>query len=267
MISVVIPVYNEEVEIKRCLAAFARQSYRGPFEVIVVDNGSTDGSFAQVRACARTHPELRIRKLHEAMPGVAAASQAGFEAARYAIIARTDADTVVDTGWLEAIAQRFRDERVAALCGHIGFRDPKPLQRWLLLEQLVEIHQRLHVRIKRPHFWGFNFAVRREAFRRAGGFDTRLCLGEDMDLGLKIQKTLRPGERIEYAPEMRVYSSSRRYGLNRAWLRYTIDGYRSYFQRVWLGRIPSWMCCDDASRRDRARVRPDSDRNGEEERG
>lgn len=242
MISVVIPIYNEEDEIEGCLQAFSVQSYRGPFELLVVDNGSTDASADLVRAFAQAHPNLDVKMIYEGKRGVAAASQAGFEAAKSPIIARTDADTIVDQRWLEAIARGFSDEHVAALCGHVGFREPTLLQRMLFLEFLIELHQRLHILIKKPHFWGFNFAVRKEVFLRAGGFNTRLRLAEDLDLGLRIQRVLRPEERIVYMPEMRVYSSSRRYGLNRKWLRYTIDGYRTYFQLAWLGRIPPWMC-------------------------
>jgi len=254
MISVVIPVYNEAEEIGDCLRAFVGQTYRGAFELIVVDNGSTDGSPARIEAFARAHPRLDLRLIHEARRGVAAACQAGFEAARYPIIARTDADTIVDPRWLEAIAQRFRDGRVAALCGHVGFRRLTPLQRRLRLEKVIELHQRFHILIKKPHFWGFNFAVRREVFQRAGGFNTQLRLGEDLDLALRIQQVLRPGERIVYAPEVRVYSSSRRYELTPQWWRYTIEGYRVYFYRAWLGKIPSWMCLEAGgpSRRERS---------------
>lgn len=244
MISVVVPVHNERDEITACLDAFRRQTFDGPFEVVVVDNDSSDDTVAVVRTFAAEHPELNVRDGHEPRPGVAAACQTGFDHARYGIVARTDADTIVDEGWLDAIAARFSDERVAALCGHVGFRDRQPLQRWLQLERLIGLHQRAHIRLGKPHFWGFNFAVRRDVFQRAGGFDTRLKLAEDLDLGLRLQGALDRDERIVYAPEMRVFSSSRRYRLNRDWLRYTLDGYRAYVARAWLGRIPAWMCVD-----------------------
>jgi glycosyltransferase involved in cell wall biosynthesis len=251
MISVVIPVYNEADEIDGCLEAFARQTHRGPFELVIVDNGSTDGSRACIEAFRERHPDLTVRLIAEHERGIAVASQTGFEAAQYEIIARTDADTIVDVRWLEAIVRRFQDPRVAALCGHVGFRDPTLLQRALFLEQIIEFHQRVHVALRRPHFWGFNFAVRRGIFRRAGGFNTRLRLGEDLDLGLRLQESRRPGERIVYAPEARVYSSSRRYGLHREWLRYTLEGYRAYFARVWFGRLPDWMYREDPTTPDR----------------
>ncbi len=247
MISVVVPVHNEREVIAECLDAFRYQTYSGAFEIVVVDNDSADDTVEVVRTFAAEYPELPVRDVHEPRPGVAAACQMGFDAAQYGIVARTDADTLVDAGWLDAIATRFSDERVAALCGHVGFRDRQPLQRWLQLERLIGLHQRAHIRLGKPHFWGFNFAVRRDAFRRAGGFDTRLKLAEDLDLGLRLQGALGRDERIVYAPEMRVFSSSRRYRLNRDWLRYTLDGYRAYVARAWLGRTPAWMCTDPPS--------------------
>ena len=243
MISVVIPVYNEAEAIEACLEALlpSRQTLRKPYEVVAVDNGSTDGSRELIRRFHRAHPELPLRLVHEEESGVAAASQRGFCEARYGLIARTDADTRVAPTWLEAIVRRFEDPKVMALCGRVCFYRPHWIQRVLLLERLIALHQRVHVWLRRPHFWGFNFAVRREIFQRVGGFDTRLRLGEDLELGLRLGKVLRPGERIVYAPEVRVYSSSRRYGLHREWLRYTLDGYRAYFALVWRGRVPEWM--------------------------
>ncbi len=241
MISVVIPVYNEANGIHRCLEAFTRQTYPGPFELIVIDNGSTDGSHERIGAFFKVHPRLQGRLVHEPRRGVARASQTGFEAARYEIIARTDADTIVDERWLEAIVRRFEDPNVMALCGRVSFYEPHWIQRALCLERLIAFHQRVHVWIRRPHFWGFNFAVRRKLFERVGGFNTELRLGEDLELGLRLGRALKSGERIVYAPEAKVYSSSRRYGLHREWLRYTIEGYRAYFALVWRGRVPDWM--------------------------
>jgi glycosyltransferase involved in cell wall biosynthesis len=242
MISVVIPLYNEADEIESCLRAFTRQTYRGRFEVIVVDNNSSDDSPARVWQFAVTHPKMEIRLIHEGKQGVSAASQAGFAHAQYPIIARTDADTVVADDWLEVIEQRFHDAKVAALCGRVGFRDPRPLQKWLLFEQIIAFHQKVHILIKKPHFWGFNFAVRKEVFQRTGGFDTRLRMAEDLDLALRIQESLYSTERIDYADDMQVFSSSRRYTPDQEWWNYTVTGYKSYFQRAWLGRISPWMC-------------------------
>ncbi len=245
MISVVIPLRDEEEFIIPCLEAFTRQSWPGEFELIVVDNGSRDGSVACIESFRRAHPRLSLRLLQEAQPGAAAASQTGFRAARYPLIARTDADTLVDRDWLAAIAAGFADPQVIALCGRVGFHQPTRLQRLLHVERLIEFHQRLHIGLRRPHFWGFNFAVRREKFWSIDGFNTRLRLGEDLDLALRLQGACRRGERIRYAPGMRVYSSSRRYHWGPDWRQYTIEGYRAYFNLAWLGRQPGWMYAQD----------------------
>lgn len=253
MISVIIPLYNEADEIANCLTAFKRQTITKPFEIVVVNNNSTDGSPDRVWDFAREHPDLDIRLIHEAKQGVAAASQAGFEKAKYSLIARTDADTIVADNWLEIIDARFSDPDVAALCGRVSFRDPNPMQKWLCFEQIIAFHQRLHILIKKPHFWGFNFAVRKEVFDRTGGFDTRLWLAEDLDLALRIQDSLSSTEHIDYAEDMKVLSSSRRYNPDEEWLKYTVTGYKSYFLRAWLGKISPWMCMSSKEKRDSVR--------------
>jgi glycosyltransferase involved in cell wall biosynthesis len=253
MISAIIPLYNEAEEIAHCLTAFTRQSIAKPFEIVVVDNNSTDGSPDRVSEFAHDHPELDIRLIQETDQGVAAASQAGFEAAKYPLIARTDADTIVADNWLETIDARFSDPDVSALCGRVSFRDPNPMQKWLCFEQVIAFHQRLHILIKKPHFWGFNFAVRKEVFDRTGGFDTRLWLAEDLDLALRIQDSLSAEERIEYAEDMKVLSSSRRYNPDEEWVNYTVTGYKSYFLRAWLGKIAPWMCMSSKEKRDSVR--------------
>jgi cellulose synthase/poly-beta-1,6-N-acetylglucosamine synthase-like glycosyltransferase len=241
MTSVVIPVYNEEIDLPGCLEAFTVQTWSGNFELIFVDNGSQDRSIPIIRGFMRAHPQLDVKLLFEPHRGAAAAAQRGFYAARYDLIARTDADTIVAPNWLAAIAAGFSDDRVIALCGRVRFREPTRLQRRLGLEKLIELHQRLHIALKRPHFWGFNFAVHRQKFLEIGGFNTRLRLGEDLDLALRLQRACGPKERIRYAPELCVFSSSRRYRLSRGWWRYTLDGYRTYFNLAWLHRLPRWM--------------------------
>ena len=87
-LSVVIPAYNEEQYLPACLRALRQQKDAPPFEVIVVDNASTD-STACIAGQFGAHVVAEPRK------GVARARQSGFEAARAPIVASTDADTIV----------------------------------------------------------------------------------------------------------------------------------------------------------------------------
>ena len=130
--SVVIPAYNEEQYLGRCLAALARQTYPADrFEVIVVDNGSTDTT-AEI---ARRYGGVRV--ITKPRKGVARARQAGFAAARGAVIASTDADTVVPPFWVARIAEYFRaDPALGAVYGPVYWPDGRQMEQ-LLVRYLI----------------------------------------------------------------------------------------------------------------------------------
>src|SRR6266567_2953645 len=92
-ISVVIPVYNEEKYLGKCLDSLMRQNVKAD-EIIVVDNNSTDNSVA----IAKKYP---IRVVFEKTQGMIPARNHGFNEARYEIIARTDADTILPVNWIK----------------------------------------------------------------------------------------------------------------------------------------------------------------------
>src|SRR5579885_2506952 len=93
-ISLVIPAHNEESHLAACLDAVAAQTVR-PFEVIVVDNNSSDAT-AEV---ARSYSFVRV--VREPRQGLAFARDAGFDAARGELIGRIDADTLLPPNWVE----------------------------------------------------------------------------------------------------------------------------------------------------------------------
>src|ERR1700740_396587 len=99
-ISVIIPVYNEATTLDACLTAIARLRPQ-PFEVIVVDNNSTDNS----AAIARSYPFVTV--ISETRQGVVHARSRGFDAASGDIIGRIDADTLVDPDWTKQIESVF----------------------------------------------------------------------------------------------------------------------------------------------------------------
>ena len=116
-VSLVIPVYNEAERIHDCLAAIAAQSHK-PFEVIVVDNNSTDGS----AAIARAFPFVTL--LQEPKQGVVHARDRGFNAARGDIIGRIDADTLIPTNWIATVQRLFNeDSDLDAVSGAMLYRD------------------------------------------------------------------------------------------------------------------------------------------------
>ena len=87
MISVVIPLYNKEKQIKRTLQSVLTQTFQD-FEIVIVNDGSTDNSTIEVEKIK----DSRIRLIHQENAGVSAARNKGIEEAKYELIAFLDAD-------------------------------------------------------------------------------------------------------------------------------------------------------------------------------
>ena len=115
-VSIVIPAYNEESHLRLCLEAVAHQTVT-PFEVIVVDNNSTDAT----AAIARSFPFVRL--VNEKRQGVMYARDCGFDAARGEIIGRLDADSIIVPNWVETIQQVFQDDSIQAATGTVRYRE------------------------------------------------------------------------------------------------------------------------------------------------
>src|SRR4051812_30309792 len=110
-VSIVIPVYNEAAHLGACLEAISRQTVQ-PHEVIVVDNNSTDASVVVAQGFDF------VRLVHESKQGVIHARTNGVDAVTGDIIARIDADTIVDPTWVASIKKLFAESDVAPVsCG------------------------------------------------------------------------------------------------------------------------------------------------------
>ncbi len=158
-VSVVIPVKDDAGPLRVCLAALAEQSRR-PFEVIVVDNGSSDDS-------ARVAVAFGASVVAEPAPGIAAAASAGYDAALGEVIARLDADSVPSSDWIERIAAHFeRDGTLGAVTGPGTFPELRGVRRVLADVLYMNAYFALvgAALAHRPVF-GSNFAMRGEVWR------------------------------------------------------------------------------------------------------
>jgi hypothetical protein len=154
-VSVVIPVRDDAVALEHCLRLLGRQTL-APYEVVVVDNGSTDDS-----AAVATRHGARV--VTERVPGIPAAAAAGYDAARGDVIARCDADSRPPQDWVERIAVAMSAEPgTAALTGSGRFYD---LPRWVapLVSRayLAAYYLLVHAALGHTTVWGSNMAVRR----------------------------------------------------------------------------------------------------------
>lgn len=196
-LSVVIPAYNEEAYLPATLASLQRQQVPGGFEVIVVDNASTDRT-AEIAA------GLGARVVREDRAGVCAARQRGTEEARGSIVVSTDADTVHPAGWLARLAARFDVDDVVAVAGPCRYAEPPWWARvfpavWFATIAVVHA---LTGRIL--YITATNVAFRREGFP---GYDTRLTQGGDE---VDLLRRLRRHGRVVWDADNPVLTSSRR---------------------------------------------------------
>lgn len=201
VISVVIPAYNEENYLPACLKSVFKQDFDQPYEVIVVDNNSTD----QTAAVAR---RFGCRVVKEKRQGVVFSRQAGAKAALGQIIANTDADTVVPRHWLKTIYNSITTHpRVAACGGNINFPGaPWPIMTlWKIITAVITIVFKLTGIV--IHLPGANFSFKKSAWQKIGGYNTQFAFAADeLDLLHRLQKNYR----LVYLPRLYVTSSSRR---------------------------------------------------------
>ncbi len=115
LISVIIPAFNEENYIDKCLESLLRQKDCSGFEIIVADNGSTDNTTDIV------NKYNIVILVNEPKRGVASARQAALEKAKGSIIVSTDADCTFSTNWLSKIEKNFQDDSIAGLAGNYHF--------------------------------------------------------------------------------------------------------------------------------------------------
>jgi glycosyltransferase involved in cell wall biosynthesis len=225
MISVVIPAYNEEQAIGTCLEALAKQTTTIPFDVIVVDNNSTDRT---VEITKSFQDRLSLRVINEPMQGRGAARKRGFAEATGEILFSTDADTQVPPTWIDSLiaAIQSNPKNVAAVTSAV-IHDFSAVKN-ALYNAICWIAVR-----HSETLYGFSFAVKREIYHASGGFDAESDAEEDVELGYKVRKL----GRIKFV-NLPVPTSGRRFkhGLIRGYLLYLT----AYVKKFFLGkkRIP-----------------------------
>jgi glycosyltransferase involved in cell wall biosynthesis len=200
-VSVVIPVKDDAVPLRRCLALLARQTV-APLEVVVVDNGSVDDSAAVAAAYG-------ARVVPEPAPGIPAAAATGYDAARGDLIARCDADSTPPADWLARIVTRLAAEpEVDAVTGWGWFHDmPRITGRAAFLAYLGAFYLTVYAALGHAPLWGSNMALRRTTWRevRDRVHRTDAELHDDIDLAF----ALGPSRAIRYDAALRVGVSAR----------------------------------------------------------
>lgn len=204
-VSVIVPACNEENYLTGCLACLRNQSTQYTYEIIVVDNASSD-------CTADIALAFGAKVIFEPIRGIAHALQSGFDRARGDIIAVTEADTHVPANWLETLCTPLVSRPdIVAVSGPFNFYDstglnvlPKILFDWglCLTERMARVMGFGYFPIM-----GMNYAVRTTSVRLIDRLDTTLQTCVDTYLSLKLQRF----GRIEFLPDLLVSTSARRF--------------------------------------------------------
>ncbi len=218
MISVVIPAYNAAATIGSQLEALHSQSCEGQREVIVADNGSTDGTVAVVESWRDRIPALRVVDA-SARRGAAAARNIGAAAAAGELLAFCDADDTVAPGWLDACAAALSEHSFIAGAMDHDSMNPGAAVRWHVHSHVTAAPQALRFK---PYALSSNMAVRRAAFEEVGGFPEDLgAAGEDVAISWELQLA---GHDLHFAPGA-VVAYRHRSSLADLWRQYRAYGY------------------------------------------
>lgn len=193
-----MPAYDAIDTIGDQLQALVEQEWSGTWEIVVADNGSTDGTVEFVDRVARSEPRLKLVDASQRQ-GAAYARNRGVEAARGRLIAFCDADDVVADGWLAAIAE--------ALCTSPFVTGPQEYERlnppWLhgvygtAPSRCLQTFEGIF-----PFGPTANLGIHVDLFEKVGRFDTSVRVGEDVDLCLRVWLE---GIQLEFVPAAVVH--------------------------------------------------------------
>lgn len=207
-ISFVIPAYNEESVIAKCLASVEAEikGIENECEIIVVNNNCTD----KTKAIAQTFTGVKV--VDEVRKGLTFARQAGFLSSTGDLIANIDADTILPKGWLKEVFKEFdKDSKMVALSGPYIYYDLNIIIRFFVkifyFFGLISHYFNQYVFHNGAMLQGGNFVLKREALNKIGGFDTSIVFyGEDTDIAKRISKV----GKVKWTFCLPMYTSGRR---------------------------------------------------------
>lgn len=208
-ISIIVPAYNEEKLLPRCLKSITSAKLPEDYEIIVVNNASTD----RTGEIARSFSGAKV--VDEPNKGITKARQAGFRAASGEILVFFDADTVIPPDWFNIALLKFKNNpKLVGVSGPYHF---EAISRWA---RALEWTYNYIIMPVGEFVWkyllgrggimllGGNFAVKRSVLEAVNGFNTELeFFGEDTNLTRRVAKV---GE-IDFYNQLFVYSSPRRF--------------------------------------------------------
>ena len=194
-LSVIVPAYNAAGTLPACLHALLHQTIaRDEYEIIVVDDGSTDGT-------GETVPQSEVVLIRQTHRGPAAARNGGIRVARGELLLFTDADCVPTPNWIEAMAGPFKDSQVAGCKGVYRTHQRNLLARFVQVEY-EEKYRAMEGTSSIDFVDTYSAAYRKEVLVDEGCFSEEILAAEDAELSFRLTER---GYRLIFNPQGVVY--------------------------------------------------------------
>ena len=187
-VTILVPAFNEEAVIESAVQSLLELDYPA-YEILVVDDGSTDGTAARVAAMEGRYGDVAVRLVTKENGGKATALNTGIALARHGFVLCMDGDSRLTPATLRTAMRHFRDPRVAAVAGNVKVVNRVNL--WTRLQALEYIEGLNMARRAQGFLRAVNIIpgpigiFRRDVLSQVGGYDTD-TFAEDADLTLKL---------------------------------------------------------------------------------
>ncbi len=227
-LSIIIPAFNEERYIGRCLQSVLQEiALSGQdIEVVVVNNASTDAT----RDIIASYREVKI--VDEERKGLVRARQAGYQAATGDLIANVDADNILPHGWIMQVLKEFsQNTKLVALSGPLVYYDLSfftnlQVKLFYIVGYITYLVNHFILK-KSGMLQGGNCVLRKSALASIGGYDTTIDFyGEDTDIARRMQGA----GFIKFSFRLKMYSSGRRMAHEGT----LITGFRYALNYLWI---------------------------------
>ena len=223
--SIIIPTYNRANQLFRCLKSLVALDFASDeYEIIVVDNGSTDNTKGVIEGYIKEHPQHIIRYFYDDIPGLLTGRHRGASEAKSKILVFIDDDIHADKDWLSAIVNTFNQHMdiniVGGKCLPLYENEPPQWLNyfWQCLPESGEMLPYLSLcnfgdeekEINPTLVWGLNFSIRKDSLYELGGFHPDCIysnlqyLQGDGESGLSL-KAIEKGYKALYQPKALVY--------------------------------------------------------------
>lgn len=207
-ISIVVPALNERDNIPNLLKSLRSQETEYIYEIVIGDNGSTDGTYEYLSK----QPDVTVVKI--AQKGISQARNGTILASKAPYLAQTDSDSIVPKNWIQEIGDSLINQKHDMVGGLIEWEIKDPTVKAILSSVGTSTMGQAYEKWKEDHskpmwFTGSNNAFSRKVFNDYGGLDKDAHWGEDIKFSTSVIKKT---ENIKFIPNITVKTSPRRFG-------------------------------------------------------